>query len=98
MHQHSTYLRFPDVKARAAGRAGESPHTAVSAAKKGSSMKTKVGLLGRFNNLSIATKLAVCFGTLVVGLVVVIVVGSSGMSSMNAVHTDVVNVGEAKAL
>jgi methyl-accepting chemotaxis protein len=61
-------------------------------------MKTKVGLLGRFNNLSIATKLGLCFTTLVVGLVVVIVVGSSGMSSMNAVHTDVVNVGEAKAL
>jgi methyl-accepting chemotaxis protein len=61
-------------------------------------MKTKVGLLGRFNNLSIATKLAICFATLVVGLVVVIVVGSSGMSSMNSVHSDVVNVGEAKAL
>jgi methyl-accepting chemotaxis protein len=61
-------------------------------------MKTRFGLLGRFNNLSIAKKLSLCFATLVTGLVVVIVVGSSGMSSMDAVHTDVVNVGEAKAL
>jgi methyl-accepting chemotaxis protein len=61
-------------------------------------MKTRHGLFGRFNNLSIATKLGLCFGILVVGLVAVIVVGSSGMSSMSAVHTDVVNVGEAKAL
>jgi methyl-accepting chemotaxis protein len=61
-------------------------------------MNTKPGLLGRFNNLSIAKRLSLCFATLVAGLVVVIVVGSSGMSSMNAVHNDVVNVGEAKAL
>ena len=61
-------------------------------------MKTRNGLFGRFNNLSIAKKLSLCFGILVAGLVVVIVVGSSGMSSMSAVHSDVVNVGEAKAL
>jgi len=61
-------------------------------------MNIRRGLVGRFNNLTIAKKLTLCFGVLVVGLVVAIVVGSNGMSSMDAVHNDVVNVGEAKAL
>lgn len=43
-------------------------------------MTKRPGLLGLFNNLSIAKKLAACFATLVVGLVVVIVVGSSGIA------------------
>jgi methyl-accepting chemotaxis protein len=61
-------------------------------------MRMGQGLVGRFSNLSIAKKLSSCFALLVVGLVVVVVVGSSGMSSMTAVHNDVVNVGEAKQL
>src|ERR1700716_1104026 len=56
------------------------------------------GLIGRFQNLSIATKLACSSATLVIGLVVVVFVGSNGMSSMTAVHKDVVNVGDAKQL
>jgi methyl-accepting chemotaxis protein len=61
-------------------------------------MRMGQGLVRRFSNLSIAKKLSSCFALLVVGLVVVVVVGSSGMSSMVAVHGDVVNVGEAKQL
>jgi hypothetical protein len=61
-------------------------------------MRMGQGLGGRFSNLSIAKKLSSCFALLVVGLVVVVVVGSSGMSSMVAVHSDVVNVGQAKQL
>jgi hypothetical protein len=61
-------------------------------------MRMGQGLPGRFSNLSIAKKLSSCFALLVVGLVVVVVVGSSGMSSMTAVHSDVVNVGVAKQL
>jgi methyl-accepting chemotaxis protein len=61
-------------------------------------MKISHGLIGRFNDQSIARKLACGFATLVVGLVVVIIVGSSGMGSMTAAHNDVVKVGMAKQL
>jgi len=50
----------------------------------------------RLTDLSLATKLALCFATLIAGLVAVVLVGSNGMSSMTAAHDDVVNVGEAK--
>jgi methyl-accepting chemotaxis protein len=52
----------------------------------------------RFTDLSIAKKLAACFALLAVGLVVVVIVGANGMSSMTAAHNDVVNVGEAKRI
>jgi methyl-accepting chemotaxis protein len=61
-------------------------------------MRTGQGLAGRFGDLSIAKKLASCFVLLVVGLVVVVAVGSSGMGSMIAVHNKVVNIVEAKQL
>jgi methyl-accepting chemotaxis protein len=50
-----------------------------------------------FNDLSIAKKLSGCFALLLAGLAVVVVVSLSGMSSMKSAHTDVVEVGEAKA-
>jgi methyl-accepting chemotaxis protein len=56
------------------------------------------GLVGRFNNLSIAKKLSLCFAVLAVGLVAVVLVGSNGMSSMKAAHNDVVTVGVPKEL
>ena len=56
------------------------------------------GLAGRFNNLAIARKLALCFALLAVGLVVVAFVGSNGMDSMSAAHNDVVKVGVPKQL
>jgi methyl-accepting chemotaxis protein len=49
-------------------------------------------------DLSIAKKLTLSFATLVVGLIVVVLVGSNGMGSMSTAHNDVVKVGEAKAL
>ncbi len=52
----------------------------------------------RFNDLSIAKKLSLCFALLVVGLVVVVLVGSNGMNSMSAVHNDVVDVGAPKQI
>jgi methyl-accepting chemotaxis protein len=55
------------------------------------------GWLGRVR-LTVGRKLALIAGALAVGLVVVVIVGASGMGSMDAVHNDVVNVGEAKAL
>ena len=47
---------------------------------------------------TLGRKLAVIAGTLAVGLVAVVIVGASGMSSMGAAHNDVVNVGMAKQL
>ena len=61
-------------------------------------MNVRHGLVGRFNNLSIAKKLSLCFALLGIGLVVVVVVGSNGMGSMSAAHNDVVNVGVPKQL
>jgi methyl-accepting chemotaxis protein len=49
-------------------------------------------------NFTLGRKLALIAGTLAVGLVVVVIVGASGMSSMMAAHNDVVKVGEAKQL
>jgi methyl-accepting chemotaxis protein len=49
-------------------------------------------------NFTLGRKLGLIAGTLAVGLVVVVIVGASGMSSMTAAHHDVVNVGEAKQL
>ena len=56
------------------------------------------GLVGRFNNVSIAKKLSLCFALLGIGLVAVVIVGSNGMGSMSAAHSDVVNVGVPKQL
>ena len=61
-------------------------------------MNVRHGLVGRFNNMSIAKKLSLCFALLGIGLVVVVVVGSNGMGSMSAAHNDVVNVGVPKQL
>jgi methyl-accepting chemotaxis protein len=61
-------------------------------------MSATRGLVGRFKNLSIAKKLGLSFSVLAVGLVVVVLVGSNGMSSMNAAHRDVVTVGVPKEL
>jgi methyl-accepting chemotaxis protein len=52
----------------------------------------------RFNDLSIARKLSACFAVLVIGLVAVVIVAASGMSSMKAAHNDVVTVGVPKQL
>jgi methyl-accepting chemotaxis protein len=51
------------------------------------------GPLARWHDLSLAQKLYACFAVLVVGLVVVVTVGATGMSSMSAAHDDVVTVG-----
>jgi methyl-accepting chemotaxis protein len=59
----------------------------------GADMNHGWGPLARFNDLSLAHKLYACFALLVVGLVVVVIVGSTGMSSMSAAHNDVVTVG-----
>ena len=56
------------------------------------------GLVGRFNNLAIARKLSLCFALLAAGLVVVAFVGSNGMDSMSAAHSDVVKIGVPKQL
>jgi methyl-accepting chemotaxis protein len=53
-------------------------------------------LVSRFNDLSIAKKLASCFALLVIGLVAVVLVGSSGMGSMQAAHNDAVTSGVPK--
>jgi len=45
-----------------------------------------------FNDLSMAKKLYACFALLIAGLVVVVIAGSSGMSSMSAAHHDVVRM------
>ncbi len=47
-------------------------------------------------NFTIAAKLGLSFGAVVVCTLVVVVVGSSGMSSMSSAHNDVVKVGLAK--
>ena len=49
-------------------------------------------------NLAIARKLSLCFALLAAGLVVVAFVGSNGMDSMSAAHSDVVKVGVPKQL
>ena len=61
-------------------------------------MSATRGLAGRYKNLSIARKLGLSFSVLAVGLVVVVYVGSNGMSSMNSAHSDVVTVGVPKEL
>jgi methyl-accepting chemotaxis protein len=61
-------------------------------------MNTGFGLVGWVRDVSIAKKLSACFGVLVVGLVAIVLVGSSGMGSMNAAHNDVVTVGVPKQL
>jgi CHASE3 domain sensor protein len=61
-------------------------------------MSATHGLVGRFKNLSIGKKLGLSFSVLAIGLVVVVLVGSNGMSSMNAAHHDVVTVGVPKEL
>ena len=61
-------------------------------------MSNGLRLAGRFNDLSISKKLASCFALLIVGLVAVVVVGSRGMSSMEAAHNDVLTSGVPKQL
>jgi hypothetical protein len=61
-------------------------------------MNVARGTAARFKNLSIGRKLACAFIVLVVGLVVVVLVGSNGMSSMTAAHNEVVTVGVPKQL
>jgi methyl-accepting chemotaxis protein len=61
-------------------------------------MSNGLGLVGRFSDLSIAKKLVSCFALLVIGLVVVVLVGSSGMGSMQAAHNDVMTSGVPKQL
>ncbi|MGH3263958.1 MAG: hypothetical protein ACRDNS_18420 [Trebonia sp.] len=56
------------------------------------------GALGCLNDVSIKTKLSACFGLLVLGLVVAVVVASSGMSSMKSAHSNMVTVGVPKQL
>jgi methyl-accepting chemotaxis protein len=57
-----------------------------------------LGFAGRFNDVSISKKLASCFALLIVGMVAVVVVGSSGMGSMQAAHNDVLTSGVPKQL
>jgi methyl-accepting chemotaxis protein len=59
-------------------------------------MKAVHGCVGRFNDLSIAKKLMLCFALLAVGLVAVVLTGVNGMSSMSVAHADVVTSGMPK--
>lgn len=61
-------------------------------------MSDVLGLAGRFNDVSISKKLASSFALLVVGMVAVVLVGSSGMGSMQAAHNDVLTSGVPKQL